>query len=380
MLFIVGLGPLLWLAKSAITPTADTLRTPMALFPHGVDWSIVSTAWSTVHIDVQFVNTIWVAAGSWACQIVVATTAGYALSVLRPKYGNVIYGLVLGTLFVPAVVLLVPLYLTILNPPLIGTSLINTFWAVWLPAGANAFNVVLVKRFFDNLPREVFEAARTDGAGPFRLFWSIVLPMSKPILGVVSVFAIIAAWKDYLWPMLVLQRPGHPAALGPPAEPAGGDRARRLPRRARDLDAHPDRAVPGVPGAVPAQRGPGRRRQGLIRRFRPGRAVTIGRCQRSPTFRAHAVAPAVAWRSCSLSSGADAARAAHRRRAGTRPAPSPSRRRSVPHRTRSTAYARGAPRVDDAAAEGREPSHAPPAGRRRRGPARVRRHATGWAA
>ena len=207
VLVIVGLGPLLWLAKSAITPTEDTLRTPMALFPNGVDWANLSTAWSTVHIDVQFMNTIWVAAGSWAAQILVATTAGYALSVLRPKYGKVLYGLILTTLFVPSVVLLVPLYLTILNPPLLGQSLINTFWAVWLPAGASAFNVVLVKRFFDNLPREIFEAARTDGAGPFRLFWSIVLPMSKPILGVASVFAIIAAWKDYLWPLLVLRDP-----------------------------------------------------------------------------------------------------------------------------------------------------------------------------
>jgi multiple sugar transport system permease protein len=206
-LIVVGLGPLLWLAKSAITPTEDTLRTPMALFPNGVDWANLSTAWSTVHIDVQFMNTIWVALGSWVMQSLVATTAGYALSVLRPKYGKVIYGLVLGTLFVPSVVLLVPLYLTILNPPLLGQSLINTFWAVWLPAGASAFNVVLIKRFFDNLPREIFEAARTDGAGPFRLFWSIVLPMSKPILGVVSVFAIIAAWKDYLWPLLVLRDP-----------------------------------------------------------------------------------------------------------------------------------------------------------------------------
>ena len=60
-------------------------------------------------------------------------------------------------------------------------------------------------RFFDSLPREVFEAARVDGAGSFRLFWSIVLPMSRPILGVVSVFAIIATWKDFLWPMLVLK-------------------------------------------------------------------------------------------------------------------------------------------------------------------------------
>jgi len=101
----------------------------------------------------------------------------------------------------------VPLYLVIVNPPLIGTSLVDTYWGVWLPAGASAFNVVIVTRFFDNLPREVFEAARVDGAGPFRLFWSVVLPMSKPILGVVSVFAVIASWKDFLWPLLVLHNP-----------------------------------------------------------------------------------------------------------------------------------------------------------------------------
>ncbi|WP_331715464.1 carbohydrate ABC transporter permease [Tessaracoccus coleopterorum] len=136
-----------------------------------------------------------------------ATTGGYVLSVLRPKYGKALNAMVLATLFVPAVVLLVPLYLTVLDPPLIGRSLINSFWAVWLPAGASAFNVVLVARFFDSLPREIFEAARVDGAGNFRLFWSIVLPMSRPILGVVSVFAIIASWKDFLWPMLVLKDP-----------------------------------------------------------------------------------------------------------------------------------------------------------------------------
>jgi multiple sugar transport system permease protein len=207
LLIVAGLGPILWLAKSAITPTQDTLRTPMAIFPHGVDWANLATAWSTVHIDVQFMNTLWVALGSWILQVLVASTGGYVLSVLRPKYAAIVNGLVLGTLFVPAVVLLVPLYLTILDPPLIGASLINTFWAVWLPAGANAFNILLVKRFFDNLPREVFEAARTDGAGAYRLFWSVVLPMSRPILGVVSVFAIINAWKDYLWPLLVLRDP-----------------------------------------------------------------------------------------------------------------------------------------------------------------------------
>ena len=206
-LAFAGLGPIIWLAKSAFTPTQDTIATPLLFFPNGASVDSVVRAWTEIHIDQYFLNTVILAAGSWFVQLLVATTAGYALSVLRPKYAFILNGLVLATLFIPAIVLLVPLYLTILNPPLIGTSLLNNYLAVWLPAGANAFNILLVKRFFDNLPREVFEAARTDGAGPFRLFWSIVLPMSKPILGVVSVFAIIASWKDYLWPMLVLPKP-----------------------------------------------------------------------------------------------------------------------------------------------------------------------------
>ncbi|QAY72327.1 carbohydrate ABC transporter permease [Agromyces protaetiae] len=208
-LALAGLGPILWLAKAAVTPTQDTLRQPFALWPNGIDWANLSSAWNDIHIDQYFFNTIVIAAGAWFFQLLVATTAGYALSVLRPAYAKVLNGLVLATLFIPSVVLLVPLYLTIVSPPLLGRdySLLNNYVAVWLPMAANAFNILLVKRFFDNLPREVFEAARTDGAGPVRLFWSIVLPMSRPILGVVSVFAIIAAWKDYLWPMLVLPDP-----------------------------------------------------------------------------------------------------------------------------------------------------------------------------
>ena len=206
-LVVVGLGPLLWLAKSAITPTSDTISHPMSLFPHGAAWHNLKAAWVDVHVGRYFWNTILVAAGSWATQIIVATTGGFALSVLRPRYGRLIMGLLLGTLFVPAVVLLVPLYIEIVHPPIFHHTLIDSYWAVWLPAGASAFNVVLVKRFFDNLPREIFEAARIDGAGPFMLFWKIVLPMSKPILGVVSVFAVLASWKDFLWPLLVLTDP-----------------------------------------------------------------------------------------------------------------------------------------------------------------------------
>ena len=211
-------GPLLWLAKSAVTPTQDTLRMPMALWPNGIDIDNLATAWNKVHIDRYFVNTLVIAAGAWLVQIVVATTGGYALSVLRPRYAPVITGLVLATLFVPAMVLLVPLYLTILDPPCSGSQLINSFWAVWLPAGASAFNVILVKRFFDNLPREVFEAARTDGAGTVP---AVLVDRAADVTADPGRGLGVRGHRDLEGLPVAAAgaaRPDHAAALGPPAD------------------------------------------------------------------------------------------------------------------------------------------------------------------
>jgi multiple sugar transport system permease protein len=208
MLFVIGLGPVLWLAKSAVTPTLDTLIHPMALFPHGVLWKNMSDAWFQVDVGRYFWNTVVLAIGSWAMQIFVAATGAYVLSVLRPRYARFVTALMLGTFLIPVVVLLVPLYVTVVHPPFLHNhSLIDSYWAVWLPAGASAFNVIVIKRFFDNLPRELFEAAEIDGAGPVRLFFSVVLPLSRPILGVVSIFAILAEWRNFLWPLLVITNP-----------------------------------------------------------------------------------------------------------------------------------------------------------------------------
>jgi multiple sugar transport system permease protein len=207
MLVVIGLGPLLWLLKSAFTSTPDTYAHPLALFPHGVNTHNLYEAWNTVHVGHYFWNTIVMVAGSWATQLIVATTGAYVLSVLRPKYARFVTALLLATLFVPVVALTIPLYIEVVQPPFIHHSFINSYWAIWLPAGASAFNVIVVKRFFDNIPRELFEAARIDGAGPVRLFVSVVLPLSKPILGVVSIFSIMASYKDFLWPLLILTNP-----------------------------------------------------------------------------------------------------------------------------------------------------------------------------
>lgn len=205
-LIVAGLGPLLWLAKSAISTTQDTIQYPMQLWPSGIDWANLEQAWVDVEVGKYFFNTIALAAGQWVFSVAVATTGAYVLSILKPRYAGVLQSAVLATLFVPSVVLLVPLFITVARPA-IGPSLLDNYLGVWLPTAAGAFNILIVKRFFDSLPPEVFEAARTDGAGPLRMFWSVALPMSKPIIGVVSVFVIIASLKDFLWPKLVLPNP-----------------------------------------------------------------------------------------------------------------------------------------------------------------------------
>lgn len=205
-LVLIAGGPLLWLAKSAVSTTQDIIREPFGLWPSGVAWENLPRAWSTIHIDQYLVNTLWVILGSWFLSLAVAVTGAYVISVLKPWYAGILSGAVLVTLFIPSAVSLVALYLTVLDVPLLHVNLLNSFWAVWLPHSANAFNVLVLKRFFDSLPREVMEAAEIDGAGPFRVLFSIVLPMSKPVLGVVSLLTVIFAWKDFLWPLLVLPK------------------------------------------------------------------------------------------------------------------------------------------------------------------------------
>ncbi|MFD7154414.1 carbohydrate ABC transporter permease [Kribbella sp. NPDC059898] len=199
---IVGLGPLLWLAKAAVSTTEDTVTRPLALWPSGVQWHNIADAWTSIGIGRSTLNTILLAAGTMITSIIVSTTGGYVLAVLRPRWAPVLQGLILATLFVPGTITLVPLYLTVKQLGFTGN-----YFGVWLPAAASAFNLLIVKQFFDRIPAELYEAARIDGAGSFGVFVWILLPMARPILGVVLMLTFIASWKDFLWPLLVLTKP-----------------------------------------------------------------------------------------------------------------------------------------------------------------------------
>lgn len=203
-LVLISVGPLAWLFKAATSTTSETLADPFALWPTGAHWDNFAEAFGRVRFGTYLLNTLWLCLGTWFFTMIVATSLGYFLAVLKPAYARFISALILATLFIPGVVSLVALYLTVMDVPIIGVNLLNTFWAVWLPSSANAFFVVLVRQSFASLPMELFEAARVDGAGRFRVFWSLVLPLSRPTLGVVSLLALVNAYKDFLWPLLVL--------------------------------------------------------------------------------------------------------------------------------------------------------------------------------
>jgi multiple sugar transport system permease protein len=201
------LFPLYWMATSALKTPVEFAQSTPTLVPHSFHPENYATAWSNMQIGRYFLNTVYYAFGGWLIQIVFDVGVAYALSKLRPIFGKIVLGLMLASLMLPASALLVPAYLTVSDLPIFGWNLLNTPWALWLPAAANAFNVYVLKRFFDQIPDDLLDAAAIDGAGRLRVLRSIVLPLSRPVLGVVSIFAIIGIWKDFLWPLLVLQNP-----------------------------------------------------------------------------------------------------------------------------------------------------------------------------
>ncbi|MER7492808.1 carbohydrate ABC transporter permease [Streptomyces pharetrae] len=204
---LVFLGPLYWLMSSGFKDAQEVIQTPPTLVPGSFEPENHSRAWEVMDLSTLLFNTLYYAFGALAFQLVLDVAAAYSLSKLRPFLGKAILGMMLATLMIPATVLVVPQYLTVLDVPIVERNLLNTPWAIWLPSVTNAFNIFLLKRFFDSIPKELLDAASMDGASSLRILWSIVLPISRPILGVVSIFAVVGVWKDFLWPMLTLPDP-----------------------------------------------------------------------------------------------------------------------------------------------------------------------------
>lgn len=199
---IVSLFPPIWVFLASFKDIKE-FRRSATILPSQFDFSVYAKTWNDLKFAKFYINSFISVAGSVLSAVIFNGLLAYVLGVIKPKGHKVIYGLVMWSLLIPSTTSVVALFININR---IGIN--QSFLPLWLSFGANAFYVVLFKQFFERLPKELVEAAKLDGCGYLRTFTKIILPLSKSIVMVVVIFAVNAAWSDFLLPYLVLNGSG----------------------------------------------------------------------------------------------------------------------------------------------------------------------------
>lgn len=190
-------APFLWMAATSLMGQLEVFSSGRIL-PGAPLWSNYPEALTAQPFARYFVNSLVFAVAVVAGQIGTATTAGYAFARLDFPGRDGVFMLFLSTMMVPVVIVLIPRFLMIDAPGWIDSyqGLISTeLVSVW--------GIFLMRQYFRTVPRELEDAARVDGAGPLRIFWSVALPLAKPAVATLGLFAFVDAWKNLLWPLLV---------------------------------------------------------------------------------------------------------------------------------------------------------------------------------
>jgi multiple sugar transport system permease protein len=189
--------PFIWMITTSVKPLREARTYPPSLFPTEIDTSSYATLFTELDFARYLRNTVVVVAVGFIGLLFMAM-AGWGFARFRFRGKTTMFIVVLATLMIPVQVTLIPTYL-ILNK----VGLTNTVVGIAIPTLVSAFGIFLFRQFMETLPTEVIEAAKIDGAGEFRIFWSIVLPLSKPILAVQAVLTFIAGWNSFIWPLVI---------------------------------------------------------------------------------------------------------------------------------------------------------------------------------
>ena len=169
------------------------------ILPKDPDWGGWLKTWNDFGFTKYYINSGIAVAGGVVCAVFFNGLLAYVLAILKPVGHKIVLALVMWCLLIPPTTSFVALFVNIKK-----IGLTNSFLPLWLGMGANAYWVILFKNYFEGLPKDFIDAARLDGCGDFQVFTRIILPLSKPILVVVAIFAICAAWSDFLMPYLLL--------------------------------------------------------------------------------------------------------------------------------------------------------------------------------
>ncbi|MEF2977292.1 carbohydrate ABC transporter permease [Subtercola sp. YIM 133946] len=198
---VVVIFPLYWMIVVAFSSRSDLLGGDLRLWPSSLTLDNFQRVWSSFPVLTWFGNSAAIALTVAIITVSVNLLGGYALAHLRFRGSSVLFLIALSTLMIPVQVIMVPLFNLVT-----GLGLYGSYWAVILPTAASAFGLFLARQFILAIPTDLIEAARIDGAGNWRVFTRIILPLSKPLIAVLFFMSILQTWNDFAWPLIALKQ------------------------------------------------------------------------------------------------------------------------------------------------------------------------------
>jgi len=208
---VLALVPFIWMVSGSFRSEQDLFGNPQSLFPTSITLHGYLSVWEQLPFLRLLFNTFVFAGVTTFLTLVFDSLSAYALARLRFRGRNLAFILVLVTLMVPFQVTLIPVFIELFH-----LGWLNTYQGLIIPRATSAFGIFLLRQSMITIPTELDEAARIDGAGHFRIYWSVILPLSKPALATVAVLNFMNLWNDLLWPLVVSSSPDMqtlPAAL-----------------------------------------------------------------------------------------------------------------------------------------------------------------------
>ena len=196
---VFALGPLLWMLSVSFMQPGESNALPPPLLPAAPTLHNYQQLLANTGIGRYFVNSLVVASGVTAASLLFNLMAGYAFAKLKFKGRDRLFQALLAALVIPGQVAMMPLFLLLKQ-----MGLVNTYAGAMVPGLAGVFGIFLVRQYARSIPDELLDAARIDGAGEWRIYWQVVLPVLKPILVTLAIFSFLGAWNDFMWPLIVL--------------------------------------------------------------------------------------------------------------------------------------------------------------------------------
>lgn len=200
---LIMLMPLVWLVGTSLkSPTEDIFQFPPRLLPETPTLQNFITVWQSHPFGRYLVNSTIVSLLTVALNLLFCSLAAYPLARLKFRGREAIFTAIVATIMIPFQIVMIPLYVLAVQ-----LNLRNTYLGIIFPAIASAFGIFLLRQAFQGVPKELEEAARMDGCSELGIWWYVMMPSIRPALLTLAIFVFIGAWSDFLWPLIVLDRP-----------------------------------------------------------------------------------------------------------------------------------------------------------------------------